>query len=71
MFFTDFVPDPNVQYGLGYSMVSFISALILGNLLLGIWFASKSVKLIFIKDYRKFRRFFNPLFMKKVIEPLP
>ena len=52
-------------------MVSFISALILGNLLLIFWFASKSVKFIFIKYNRRVRRFFDPNYMKKVNEPEP
>jgi hypothetical protein len=68
VFFTDFVPDPNMQYGLGYSMVTFISVLIFVNLLLIFWFGSKSVKFIFIKYYRRVRRFFDPNFMK-VNEP--
>lgn len=47
--FTNFVPDPEIQYSIGFSMIFFISAIILVNL--GIIFAitGRAIKLIYMR----------------------
>ena len=52
---------------MGYSMIAFISTLMLGNLILVIWFGALSVKYIFIKYYRIIRRFIDPDYMRPKI----
>lgn len=70
LLFTEWIPDPNVQYLIGYSMITVISLNIFVNLVIVFYICGKSVSLINVKYYRvirhrsqilkaKFRRFFD------------
>ena len=64
VFFTEFIPDPQMQYKMGFSMIGFISVLMMANLLMVGYKGGRDVVLIVYKYYKKFRRFLDPDYMR-------
>ena len=65
--FTDYIPLPELQYNLGYSMIGFISLLMLANILVVGYFAANDVWLIGVKYYRRARRMLDNNYMRKEV----
>ena len=63
MIFTDFVPDEEVKFLMGWVLVGSMALLVGSNLLLVILAAVRSLFLVSVKYYRRLRRFYDPLFM--------
>ena len=54
--FTDFIPDEETKYLLGWVMIFLICLQMLFNIFFVCWFTSKSFKLIYVKYSKRFKR---------------
>ena len=64
--FTDWVPDENVKYINGWSMVIFIIILIIANQII-VWKEMYRVlRLLFKKYYPRFKRWWLPIYYKYI-----
>ena len=61
LFFTDWIPDPDMQYLMGWSMIVFICGCMLVNFTLVFYFAGRQVKLLLIKYYKRTAHKINKL----------
>jgi len=56
MIYTDYLPDPDIQYTAGYSMIGVIVVLMVVYLIYVIKYGVKAVILISTKYYRRIKR---------------
>lgn len=68
--FTAYVPNQEIQYNFGFSMVGTMSVLILVNIFFVMWFGGVTIYLYIVKYYRRVVRYFDPDFMREPPAPV-
>ena len=63
VYFTNWVPDKEVQYMYGWIMDGFIILNLLVNISVIFYFAYTKLKLLFIKTYRKLNKLWDSYFV--------